>query len=246
MYWDQTDDPARFYDYLTSLHADVYLLQEYLYWVDDQPAPIDDLASLRRAFPGYSIVASGELVTLSRFRVLATPAVGPARALRPGAAFGDIYQSSKVLRTDLSVDGQVLSVYNVHIPIQLDLRNPFARTFYEIMHQRSEARQRQSRGLMADLDGHPNQVLVAGDFNTSPAMGDIGSVRARLSDAIRASTSVYPASWLDRGAFRLWRLDWAFTSGRIKVFRYGFVASRGLSDHRAQLLVMSLSGEGAR
>jgi endonuclease/exonuclease/phosphatase (EEP) superfamily protein YafD len=246
MYWDQTDDPTRFYDYLTSLHADVYLLQEYLYWVDDKPAPVDDMASLRHAFPGYTIVASGELITLSRLPVVATPAVGPARDLRPGSAFDAVYQSSKVLRTDLSVGGRILSVYNVHIPIQLDLRNPLGRSFYQIMHQRSEARQRQYRGLMADLDGNPHQVLVAGDFNTSPAMGDIDGIRARLRDAVHASTSVYPASWLDRGGVRTWRLDWAFTGNGLDVWRYRFIGSDGMSDHRAQLLVLSTNGAEAR
>jgi len=138
-----------------------------------------------------------------------------------------------------------LSVYNVHIPIQLDLRSPFAPAFYQIMHQRSDARQRQYRGLMADLDGNPNRTVVAGDFNTSPAMGDIDGIRRRLSDAIGASKSIYPASWLDRGGLRAWRLDWAFTSAGIAVSRYQFVSSHAMSDHRAQLLVLSLTRKEA-
>src|SRR4029079_17566395 len=72
-YWQMSDDQRAFYAFLRQQDADVYLLQEYLYWKgDDDPIRIDDSARLRAEFPGYQLVVDGELLTLSRLPVVAT------------------------------------------------------------------------------------------------------------------------------------------------------------------------------
>lgn len=58
-FWDQDSDTDAFYAYLKSHSADVYLLQEYQHARGDEPAPIDDLARLRREFPGFHIATEG-------------------------------------------------------------------------------------------------------------------------------------------------------------------------------------------
>ncbi|HEY0805887.1 MAG TPA: hypothetical protein VGD84_12510, partial [Pseudonocardiaceae bacterium] len=84
-YWDQTDDPNRFYAFLKAQHADVYLLQEYLYWDDSKDDKgairVLDSARLHREFPGYTVVIRGELLTLSHFPVVVRPPVGPDRLI---------------------------------------------------------------------------------------------------------------------------------------------------------------------
>ncbi|GGW29393.1 hypothetical protein GCM10010340_03830 [Streptomyces griseoloalbus] len=238
-YWDTTDDPDRFYRYLKAKDADVYLLQEYLAWVDERPTPIDELARIRREFPGYHIAVLGEQVTLSRFPVVARPAVGPARGTGGGSPWREVFERGKVLRTDIDVHGRVISFYNVHIPVQLDiLRSPLTGGFYDEVHRRAAARERQYAALLRDVDANPRPVFVAGDFNTTPAMGDLDGLRDTLRDALPASGTLLPGTWNTEG-LGLWRLDWAFTDDQLRVHRYDFDDPAGLSDHQAQDLVVS-------
>ncbi|GAA3815629.1 endonuclease/exonuclease/phosphatase family protein [Sphaerisporangium flaviroseum] len=238
-YWAQGERPERFYGYLKSRHADVYLLQEYMHWENGAPRRIDDLSRLRREFPGYHIAVQGELVTLSRFPIVATPRVGPARALGPTSPWRSVFDLSKVLRTDLRVGASVLTAYNVHIPAQYKLGDdPLTPRFYTDLYGRDSARRAQFGGLRFDIGANRNPVVVAGDFNTTAAMGDLRGLPARLSDAGHAAGSLYPASWPAAGP-TLWRLDWTFTAGP-QVHRYRFLDPQGMSDHHAQEVLISL------
>ncbi|MFF3645468.1 endonuclease/exonuclease/phosphatase family protein [Streptomyces sp. NPDC002564] len=240
-YWDTADDPDAFYRFLKAQDADVYLLQEYLAWVDDRPAPIDEEARIRREFPGYHLVVLGEQVTLSRFPVVARPPVGQGASIRAGTPWREVFERGKVLRTDVRVRGRVVSLYNVHIPVQLDIgRNWLSRGFYGEMRQRDAARRAHYAALRRDAAGNPNPLLVAGDFNTTPAMGDLDGLRDALDDALPASDTFMPGTWNSEG-LGLWRLDWAFTNDALRVHRYAFEDPAGLSDHQAQSLLVSLA-----
>ncbi|MCX4473209.1 endonuclease/exonuclease/phosphatase family protein [Micromonospora sp. NBC_01655] len=240
-YWDQHDDPDAFLRFLADQRADVYLLQEHLYWDDAaglagaRPAP--GLDRLRRAFPGYAVLARGELLTLSRYPVLARPAVGPDAALAadPAADFGRVFAAAKVLRVDLRVGDRTLSTYNVHLPVQVNLA---PERFWAYVRERDAARRAQLAALGADLAANPNPALVAGDLNTTPAMGDLRPLRDRLRDAADASVDLYPASWPASGP--TWRLDWTLASAQVRVHRYALGDPRGLSDHRTQTALISL------
>ncbi|MEU8272372.1 endonuclease/exonuclease/phosphatase family protein [Sphaerisporangium sp. NPDC049002] len=243
-YWDQDDRPERFYGFLKAQRADVYLLQEYLHWTDDTPQEVDDLARLRREFPGYQIAAVGELVTLSRFPIVAAPPVGPARTLGPRPTWDSAFQQAKVLRTDLRVGTSVISFYNVHIPTQYMLdENPLTSRFYSELRGRNAARKAQFHGLAADVDANGNAIVVSGDFNTTGAMGDLRWLSGRLSGTDDAR-HLYPASWPASGP-ALWRLDWTFTSSA-RVHGYRLLDPQGLSDHRAQAMLLSVAGDDAR
>lgn len=247
-YWDQTDNPDRFYAFLKAQHADVYLLQEYLNWddsKDDQGAlQVFDGARLRREFPGYTVVARGELLTLSRFPVVARPPVGPDRSIAGTAVdWQTVFETAKVLRTDLAIHGQVVSFYNVHIPVHLDTgRGIFHAGFYDYTRQADAQRQAQFTGLSGDVAANPHPTVVAGDFNTSPAMGDIDGLRGMMRDAITADSSWYPVSWQSSGWMSFWRLDWTFTARGVRVHDYTFGDADGMSDHRPQHVVISLPG----
>ncbi|WP_086837920.1 endonuclease/exonuclease/phosphatase family protein [Amycolatopsis kentuckyensis] len=241
-YWDQTDDPDRFYAYLHAHPADIYLLQEYVDQVGtDGARDADDLARLRAEFPGYHLVARGELLTLSRYPVLDRPRVGPDRGVPDSASYTEVFESAKVLRTDLQVGSSVLTVYNVHLPVQVDVtRNPLSPGFYSYVHARDGLRKAQLAGLAEDVAANPNPLLVAGDFNTSPAMGDLDGLRGALVDAGRASSSLYPGSW--PASAPLWRLDWTLTTPGVRVHDYRFDDPAGLSDHELQRTRISLAG----
>lgn len=231
--WHMEEDQRRFFAYLRAQRADVYLLQEYLYWKDG-PVRIDDAAKLKAALPGYRVVAEGELVIITRLPVLMT------HPRRVGSAGTDWYwRGSKAQRADLRVNGQVLSIYNVHnhVPFRFE-RSPFSRSFYSFVREQHARQQAELEALRADMARNPHPILVVGDFN-SPWMGTLrhpgGDLRVH-----HPTDSVFPRSWptADYPFPRLWRLDWAYTNSRVEVNRYRFVPS--VSDHLAQELHISL------
>lgn len=241
-YWHQDDNPDAFYEYLKRQDADIYLLQEYLGWDHDRPIdgfrPMDDAARLAREFPGYHLATRGELLTLSRYPIVAAPAVAPdSLAVND---FATVFGNAKVLRTDLRIGTGVVSLYNTHIGVHIKPVNPLSGTFYAFTRAADPQRRAQLRGLETDIAANPHPVLLAGDFNTSPAMADIArlrnGLRDRLHDAIEVNGSAYPATW--PAGFPLWRLDWAFTTQPVRVHSYEFVGPGSLSDHWGQRLVV--------
>ncbi|MFE4862070.1 endonuclease/exonuclease/phosphatase family protein [Streptomyces sp. NPDC056670] len=218
-HWNQGREPDRFYAFLHTVPADVYLLQEYLNGFEGGEVwDIDDEERLRDEFPGHHLSVDNNSVTLSRF-----PPAGPPVPV--GACS---------LRVDLRTPDGVLSTYNVHIPVQLTVMNPLSRAFFRDMRRRHEARRREYDALVADLLANPHPFLVSGDFNTSAAIGDIRRMPRSARDAIGANRSLFPASWHARWKLRLWRIDWVFTSTGVRVERYAFRDPGGLSDHLAQ------------
>ncbi|WP_406062008.1 endonuclease/exonuclease/phosphatase family protein [Streptomyces sp. NBC_01077] len=229
-HWNQGGDPDRFYAFLRSLAADVYVLQEYLNGFEGGEVwDIDDEERIRAAFPGHHLAVDNNSVTLSRF-----PPTGPPVPV--GACS---------LRVDLRIGDGILSTYNVHIPVQLTVMNPLRPAFLRDMRRRAAARDREYTALVDDLRDNPHPVLVTGDFNTSAAIGDIRRMRrmrrthGSLRDAIGACRSLCPASWNARARLRLWRIDWAFTGGGARVGSYRFRDAEGLSDHLVQELTVT-------
>jgi endonuclease/exonuclease/phosphatase (EEP) superfamily protein YafD len=246
-YWHQTDDPVRFYRYLRSLHADVYLLQEYMNDADT-PQPLDDVASLRREFPGYQIVAVGELLTLSRLPVVSvkhidgSPWLPPyTRDSAPGVGYPPSFWTIKALRTDVLLAGRTVSLYNVHLPVQVDTGlNPLGADFYRVVHQQSLRRDACLRALTADLAGSALPALVAGDFNATPAMGELRRLSTGPVTAVAPTRSLYPTSWYVN-KLPLWRLDQVFLRPGLRTYGYVMRPSQGLSDHAAQDLLIGLT-----
>ncbi|WP_344475068.1 endonuclease/exonuclease/phosphatase family protein [Nonomuraea monospora] len=265
-FWDQdwrTADGDRrspgFYAYLHELDADVYLLTEYLYvntqagdmraqrWTADLALRIDKLAELRREFPGYHVAVSGEQITLSRFPITAQrgldlrPWLPPDQREIPGALrdWPEGY-TVETLRTDLDVNGTTVSFYDAQIaqpPLEWRLWDAEARDSARAKTLRREA---SFLAIAADVAANPHPVVLAGDLNTSPAMGARRLLPDRLVDGTPALSSLYPATYL-AGAAELWRIDWLYTSPDVTVHRYDLPSARGLSDHRAQRMVVSVS-----
>ncbi|MFC8851370.1 endonuclease/exonuclease/phosphatase family protein [Micromonospora sp. NPDC057141] len=251
-YWYDGADPQRFHDYLAAQRSDVYLLQEYVGWdlARHRPVRVDHVAELRRHFPDYQVVAVGELLTMSRYPIVASRALDglpyladPVRHGVPADSdFADYYRH-KVLRTDLLVDGRVLSVYNVHVPVQLDISmDPTDSEFTEFMRAQEDRRQAHYRALRADRANNRNGQLVAGDFNATSAMGELRDLTDGMTDAAVAGDRLYPASWPDSKPW--WRLDWAFVAGPVRSHDYRMVGPQGLSDHLGQQVTVSLTGTG--
>jgi hypothetical protein len=259
-YWDQpaaggampppTGTPPReaagFYRYLRDQRADVYLLQEYVYFgPDSKPIRVDDAARLRREFPGYHVAVASELVTVSRFPIVSERGIDlrpwlPAErdVTIPSSPDLPDFSTVKTLRTDVHVGDDTVSFYNAHINSPVDAFPPGLdpRRLNRTQH---ELRQANLRALAADVEQNPHPAVLAGDFNASPAMGIMRLLPDRMVDATPVLRSLYPTSWDDR--WPLWRIDWAFTTSDVTVHRYGLVGSEGLSDHSGQRLVVSVN-----
>ncbi|MFF3753446.1 endonuclease/exonuclease/phosphatase family protein [Streptomyces sp. NPDC002018] len=249
-WWGQDVDTDRFWAVLKAQRADVYLLQEYLHGIDHRQEnlrPVDDLARIRSEFPGYHVVSRGELITLSRYPVTGSKLVGPGAAVadRPDAPWLEVYRAVKTLRVDIRVGDRPLTLYNVHIPVQIDpgphLLSP---SVLGMLQDRQRSRRAQFAGLEDEVREQRERgaaLVVAGDFNSSPAMGELSELRGTLRDAADSGGGVYPRTWNELvPVLGLWRLDWAFTTGRVTVDRYRLDRMDGLSDHRAQILEVSL------
>jgi endonuclease/exonuclease/phosphatase (EEP) superfamily protein YafD len=229
-YWDQ--DGGNLYDFLKAKNADVYVLQERLYGAHHHPRPAPDLPRLHKEFPGHHIATAGELITLSRLPVVSTRKIGSTA----GSPWQGEYHATKVLRTDIRVGVELLSVYNVHIPVQyVGTDNVLTRGFYAQLRDRDRARKAQFQSLHADLAANRNMVVVTGDFNSTGAMGDLAWLFRNLSSANHAARRLLPSSWPARAP--LWQLDWTFTRG-VRVHRYEFGDPQGISDHRTQELLV--------
>ncbi|WP_157248206.1 endonuclease/exonuclease/phosphatase family protein [Nonomuraea typhae] len=243
-YWHEPGLAADFYALLTRQRADVYLLQEYLRYPGDSPLRIDELAELRARLPGYHIAVAGELITLSRYPITARYGLdAPGADPPPGAAFPEFWRY-KTLRTDLRVGDRVLSVYNVHLPTPLWIGGggPLSAAFWDTIRNLHEERGPQLAALNRDLAANGNAKLVAGDMNTTPAMGERHAFAGGLRDAADAGDTPYPATWPVNGVYfpTWWRLDWALVSPEVTTHRYELRDPAGQSDHRLQYLVVSL------
>jgi endonuclease/exonuclease/phosphatase (EEP) superfamily protein YafD len=242
-FWHQGQPADDFYALLRAQRADVYLLQEYVHAVAGAPERIDEERRLRTEFPGYHLAVVGELLTLSAYPIVDQRPLDPPDAPPPATEFTD-YWLHKVLRTDLLVDGEVVSVYNAHLTVPVLVGagpGPLDGAFYQAIQDQHASREPQLRALSTDVAGNPHAVLVVGDLNTSPAMGEVERFPAGLRDAAEAHRSPYPVSWPANWSIPAWwRLDWALVSPEVAVHRYEFRDPAGLSDHRLQYLAVSL------
>jgi endonuclease/exonuclease/phosphatase (EEP) superfamily protein YafD len=231
--WNSGEDEAAFYRYLRSKDADIYLLQEYLFWSEDA-VRIDQYERLRAEFPGHEIRVEGELITLSRFPIVATH----PRPVGGGSQW--YWHGSKAQRVDVLVNDRVVSVYNVHLQVPLRVEHfPLSPVFLIFVHQQYHSREAELDRLRADVDANPNPVVVVGDFN-SAWMDTLIPMGDRLIRHDPTTRSPLLATWPTAAysAPRWWRFDWLFTTSDVRVNDYRF--TRSLSDHTAQEIRISL------
>ena len=235
-YWDMDKDPEALYAYLRARDADVYLLQEYLHWRDDGPVAVDATEELRARFPGYQVVAEGELLTLSRLPVVAAEP-------RPTGEGDDWYWGGrKAQRVDVRYAGRTVSLYNVHLQVPFRMEaSPLSGAFYSFMRDQHASREREISQLRDDLAVNRHPRLVAGDLNSpwghrDPDLGP-GLRRQDPSGGPLGGFS-WPVAEYPLPA--LWRLDWAYTGGEFTVTRHTTHDNPGLSDHRGRELWLAL------
>lgn len=233
LHWDD-GGADHFYRYLTEQRADLYLLQDYR-------GDAADTERLAREFPGYELATAGDLLTISRYPIVARK---PMRTNPvPPKGTENIYFIKNwhygALRTDLDVGGRILSVYNVHFydRFYLDVL-PLTPEFFGNVKGLDEGRQAQLDAVLADSGRNTNPVLLSGNLNVLPNSGDLRRFDG-MKDAGRAGRSLYPSTMTFFG-IGLWQMDWSFTSPDVGVHDYALRSPEGLSSHDLQELVISI------
>jgi endonuclease/exonuclease/phosphatase family metal-dependent hydrolase len=225
MYWEQADDPERFYQFIKSFDADVYLLQEYMYSTDRDAVfdYVDYRDRVEREFPGYRMIVKNELVTLTRLPVVATPRI----------------DAKQVLRVDVRAGDDVISTYNVHLPVHVFMANPFKSKTINDTRRRVGIRNAQLDTLVANVGANTRSSVIAGDFNHSRTQDDVDRMSTVATDALAQNQSLYPTSWNANWWLGMWRLDLAFTTRHASTVRYDFRDPQGMSDHSVQELMIA-------
>lgn len=227
--WDGSD---HFYRYLTEQRADLYLLQDY---------PGNGAERLEREFPGYEVATAGDLLTISRYPIVARKPMRTNPTPPEGTENIEFVRHWEygALRTDLNVGNHTLSVYNVHFYDRFSLNVlPLTPEFFGNVHGLDEGRQTQIDAVLTDSHDSENPVLMSGNLNVLPNSGDLRQFDG-LKDASRAGSSLYPSTMTFAG-ISLWQMDWSFTSPEVRVHDYALRSPEGLSSHDLQDLVISI------
>ncbi|WP_161941263.1 endonuclease/exonuclease/phosphatase family protein [Pseudovibrio axinellae] len=224
-------------NFLRSLDADIYLLQEHMRPKGNQAIPLTDLSDVAEKFPEYQAITAGTLLTLTRLPVVDHTVVNPKNqySLR-------LPPPPYALKVNVQVGDQILSTYNVYMPIQILLEKQWLSSeFYDEIRTRYFVRKDEFHHITQDVARNDLPLVIAGDFNTSPAMGDNRSLLNITTDAASFSKALYPATWRVGGQLpKLWRTDWLLIRNNVTVSQFQSLDPKGNSDHLVQSVTLSL------
>ena len=203
---------------------DVVLFQEHLAKHGETWGPTNRIAELKAVLKERVVDSEGEVVTVSKWPIVYR------------RAYSDGGPDGQVLRTDLNIDGRIVSVYNMHLPVHLHmelLANPMA--FYRDLKANAARRERTLKTVIDDISSNKNPVVVGGDFNASYAMHGADWFRTHLSDAYAAAHCERPGDTFTMNKIMSWRIDYIYVSKQLTPTGYCTETREDISDHRAVL-----------
>lgn len=216
-YWHSSErellDQVRYRD------MDVVLLQEHLEQRGEEYFPMDRIAQLRAVLDAGFVDHNGEVVTISKWPIIASKR----------------FSNGEALRSDLRLaDGRVISVYNIHLPVHLHfklLSRPWA--FVQDAAAVADRREQLLREITSDIASNLHPIVVGGDFNTSLAMNGTRWFREHLIDTYATRhCDGRRATWTLAGVLN-WRIDYVFVSHHFKPDSYCIKPQPTISDHSA-------------
>lgn len=191
--WGRNRSMEAAMEWINNSRADVVLLQEVIPFYADRALPV-----LFERFPYRLSQNDGQRydgapnanITLSRYPIVEAHTLD---LKTPGTA--------NPLRIVLDVDGQLVTVINVHLawpgskprlPLPRMIDNLYLRT---ILGFDDRARNSQIANLLAYLETEPHPYIVGGDFNTSDQSPTYEAMAAQMRDAFREAGSGFGGSW---------------------------------------------------
>lgn len=203
--------------FLQQQKAQVYHLQEMVPPGSSTQPPV---AYFQKLFPGYTVIAHHELVTITSLPVVEWE-------YHDGADF----QRVRVLLNNKEVD-----LFNVHIGIHLIphlLRYPG--NFFRDMSLRYEDRKKNFLALEKAVSVSTH-AFISGDFNTSKMMGMMRPLEAMTTDSFSVSGIFFPRTW-DEQQYLFWRIDYALAKA-LDFISHETVLQGDFSDHAALKVVL--------
>lgn len=221
-FWAEEKDVPTLHTILKEQNADVYNLQEFIIEKgDSENEKFIDL--LKKDFPEYTIVQRSELITMTKFEIVEVL----------------WKESDSFMRVDVRLpNAEVISLYNVHIPVQIAPRGLDGTIPYmQVNHERRVREFAKLELVVSQNNSFP--YIVAGDFNTTANMGMMKNLKATLKDSQNVSGNLFPATWQIRN-LNLWRIDYVFANGDIRFLTHEDVNPQNISDHWGQKVIFSV------
>ncbi|MCA9386564.1 hypothetical protein KC669_00870 [Candidatus Dojkabacteria bacterium] len=228
-FWEDSEDIENFYQFLKQQNADIYQLQEYIPAEnenDHTKVSLDlTLDYLKEKFPNYEVIQFGEFVTMTRLPIFSY----------------EEQLDKKFLRTDIRIDDEIVSFYNVHMPVHVntDLRPDYV-SLLKDMKERYSSRHELFYQLINELKTNNRPKIISGDFNTTKSMRKMGSLMSFLNDAALEAEKFLVTSWEIKG-LRAWRIDYVLGDQSITFSDYKTIDSTEYSDHWAQRVLFRLT-----
>lgn len=218
-FWHEGTNRDAFYQFLQDQKADVYQLQEF----DNE----ETLAEVEKHFKGYFLDENQDVITISKFPLKTQYKNG----------------SGNYMRSDINIDGQIISLYNMHLPIHLLpklVTDPLA--FLANIKSRFDLRSNILQELEKNVLTNEYSYIVSGDFNSTLSMGTMNPLLSKSKDAFDASKNIYPITWMSDGWLSLYRIDYALSSlSGIIPISYEEIAKPEFSDHKAVIVTYGLT-----
>jgi endonuclease/exonuclease/phosphatase family metal-dependent hydrolase len=206
---------------------DLVFFQEHLEKHGDTWGPTNRIPQLKAVLKDRYIGVNGEVVTVSKWPIVATRA----------------FSGGQAIRTDVrEPGGRIVSAYNIHLPVHLHLNlasNPIQ--FFHDAQTTAARRQQLLDEVIADLSANQNPTIVAGDFNTSSAMSGTAWFRRNMVDAYAAPHCPQAGDTFELGRALTWRIDYVFVSRHFVPTSYCTQAAPHMSDHKAVVATLGLA-----
>lgn len=186
------DRKPGFEEFLGKLDGDIIHLQEAFDLYGDG---LNVAEQVKKLFPDYHYYQNHEVVTLTKLDV--------KKVYLP--------EGLRYLRLDVEHDGNLFSIYNVHIPVQIRLHRHKVYTwdFWQDIKEQFHKRQIHFAALKRDLMNNPLRKVITGDFNSTSAMREMMELLENYDDAIGASRkSFWAYATIKVFGLRRWRIDY--------------------------------------
>lgn len=225
-FWAEEKDVPTLHKILKNQNADIYHLQEFLperfsAVSENRDAKYIDL--LKKDFPEYTIVQRSELITMTKFEIVNVT----------------WKEQDSFMRVDVRLPNEeVLSLYNVHIPVQIAMKGLDGTIPYmKKNHERRVAEFAKLESAISQNNSFP--FIVSGDFNTTASMGMMKNLKTILQDSQKTSNNISPATW-ETNNFKLWRIDYVLANKDISFLTHEDINPENISDHWGQKVIFKI------
>lgn len=220
-FWE-SENLDEFYKFLQDQEADIYLLQEHYFEEAENDYYLSDEEELANYFSEYNISIKNEFITMSKYPIQ--------------YSYGD--KDKTYLRTDLDINGQTITFFNVHMPLQLYyplVSQPIV--FMKNVRYRFFLRSEKFDILEREIAACQNLYYIGGDFNTTKSMHNMDHLLSQTTDSYSVTNTLFPTTWEAFG-LKLWRIDYNLASEGITIVSHENVNPKSFSDHSAQKVVI--------